>query len=65
MLVMPLGLIRFKALYDCDAIKNGFRSRNRRIIDENAEIGKYIYRKRKITAELITNIYISMLTFVL
>ena len=40
MLVMPLGLIRFKALYDCDAIQNGFRSKNHRIIDEKAEIGK-------------------------
>lgn len=43
MLAMPLGLIRFKALYDGDAIQGGFRSRNRRIIDENAGYGKYFY----------------------
>lgn len=39
MLVKPFGLIRFKALYDCDAILDGFRSKNRRIIDEKVEIG--------------------------
>jgi hypothetical protein len=43
MLAMPLGLIRFKALYDGDAIQGGFRSWNRRIIDENGEYGKYNY----------------------
>jgi hypothetical protein len=43
MLAMPLGLIRFKALYDGDAIQVGFRSRDWRIIDENAEYGKLIY----------------------
>jgi hypothetical protein len=43
MLAMPLGLIRFNALYEGDAIQDGFRSRNERIIDENAEYGKYIY----------------------
>jgi hypothetical protein len=42
MLAMPLGLIRFKALYDGDAIQDGFRSKIRRIIDEKAVIGKYI-----------------------
>jgi hypothetical protein len=43
MLAMPWGLIRFKALYDCDAIEDGFRSRNRPIIDEKVKIGKLIY----------------------
>ena len=40
MLVKPFGLIRFKALYDCDAIVDGVRSEGRRIIDEKVEIGK-------------------------
>ena len=48
MLVKPFGLIRFKALYDCDAIQDGFRSRNRRIIDDKVEIRKLNYRKRRI-----------------
>ena len=43
MLAMPLGLIRFKALYDGDAIQGGFRSQNRRIIDEKVDFGKLIY----------------------
>jgi hypothetical protein len=41
MLAMPWGLMRFKALYDGDAIQDGFRSGSRRIIDENVKIGKY------------------------
>jgi len=65
MLVKPFGLIRFKALYDCDAILDGFRSKNRRIIDEKVEISKYNYRKRRKIAKLITIIYISVLTFAL
>jgi len=65
MLAMPWGLMRFKALYDCDAIQNGFRSQNRRIIDEKVKIGNKIYRKRKINAKLVTKIYFSMLTFAL
>lgn len=40
MLAMPWGLIRFKALYDDDAIQSGIRSKSRRIIDEKAKIGK-------------------------